>query len=268
MSSRFGFSTLELPKAVEALKLAISGLEEKDATEANEFLAQADKLIGFKVPKKPSRPGIPDIDGIVWLRLDFVMSSRGLRLRYTQKNSNFEVPSDHTKLKNVLKESEKKDRKGRIPTEGIARPRYKGETPLSIDGDQKKALLVILNLPKGGGFQFNRDGAAISCASKDLPFFIEAGILTAGGSIKNYEDVLELKDESEDEKNDKCRTAYFIVDASKMASGSNVETIPRPFNIHLDIKGEKKKGYGEYYIPIIIDPDVRHPGGFGGGGFV
>lgn len=58
-------------------------------------------------------------------------------------------------------------------------------------------------------------------------------------------------------KADECRVAYIVANADK-AFGDDREYIDR-INLHVDmvsdIKGKK------HYMPIIIDPDIRYPGG-------
>lgn len=59
---------------------------------------------------------------------------------------------------------------------------------------------------------------------------------------------------------DRCTYACFIVDGSTLPAQTD-----RRFNIHIDLL-ERDQGSVKNRIPIIIDPDVRHPGGSGGGG--
>lgn len=294
MSSRFGFSELELPELPEPFgKDQIKAIEGGDRsvdiagvlTSYNERLDQfrvatqaAGKFTGFKVPTPPAMnsTAVPNIDGVLWFRLDLVANSRGFSLNYTQMHRNLTIPNDRSELEKLLKRGERANFQGREPTGDIERPRYDGETSLSIDGDQKEGLLVVLNLSRKSGLQFNRDGSAISCRQEDLGAFLETGVLstrTAQKKLENFDsvDALICDPKTDDctlpkwKKNDKCRTAYFIVDASDLKPGNTFETIPRPFNIHVDIKGGKRNQGEEFFIPIIIDPDVRHPGGFGGG---
>jgi hypothetical protein len=52
--------------------------------------------------------------------------------------------------------------------------------------------------------------------------------------------------------------AYFLSDGQK-AKGSKTSYI-HPINIHVDLVYE---GLATDYMPLIIDPDIRHPGGSG-----
>lgn len=59
---------------------------------------------------------------------------------------------------------------------------------------------------------------------------------------------------------DDCKVAYFIADGA-VAHGLEPDRVD-PFNLHLDIM-VKDSDDNPSPIPIIIDPDVRYPGGSG-----
>ncbi len=53
----------------------------------------------------------------------------------------------------------------------------------------------------------------------------------------------------------KCIAAYFVADGASSSNG--VSSYEHYFNLHVDIL-HKNNGT---YVPIVIDPDVRYPGG-------
>lgn len=53
-----------------------------------------------------------------------------------------------------------------------------------------------------------------------------------------------------------CEIAYFVVDGANLPPSQTSDGYELNFNLHIEILGKNST-----YIPVIIDPDVRHPGG-------
>ncbi|WP_298301847.1 hypothetical protein [uncultured Erythrobacter sp.] len=297
MTSRFGFSELDLPGAPqpfseEEIKAVMRGDKDFDIFSADlqkTMLAfnqkvqdyesareEASKFEGFKVPQTElSNLNLSNVKRAVWLRLELFMTARGWRLKYTQQRDEFSVlPDSAANVATILQEAFHQDPDdSRIKsTNRIRKPEYPRETHLSISAE--KPQLIMLSVSKNANLQFNRSGAAISTSKEYSGAFLSSGILTENGTLENPTRVLQYKQKKD--KRDNCRFAYFIVDPTdpitQKGGGSgggdtNSVNSPKAFNIHLDLTGRKKKPTGrprpKFYIPIIIDPDVRHPGGFG-----
>ncbi|MEP0392495.1 MAG: hypothetical protein ABJ205_08725 [Erythrobacter sp.] len=294
MSSRFGFSPLSLPEApdrisdetfgllaepdLEPSKLAeIAHLLNERLYEYGQMREELGKFEGFKVPGElVNSQNLKHIKRAVWLQLELFMTARGWRLKYTQKRVDFSVkPTSKRNVKRILKEAFEQNREDEriTSTNRIRRPRRRKETHLSIKA--KVPQLVMISLAKDANIQFNRSGAAISTSKEYESAFLEAGVFTKGSGQRTFTAVNQIK--NEEDKNDDCKFAYFIVDPRdpqpKQNSGGGtpdqaVVNSPKAFNIHLDLIGPKSKKSEDkpkYHIPIIIDPDIRHPGGYGGG---
>lgn len=120
--------------------------------------------------------------------------------------------------------------------------------PLSINAEE--STLVIMTLPENGNLQFNSLGAPFSAPSSVVGRFGATGKIKADGGIV-FSSVIFPPANTSVTFEDDCKAAFFVVDAAPKEGFR--------FNIHLDITrdldGQK------YRIPIIVDPDVRHPGG-------
>lgn len=57
------------------------------------------------------------------------------------------------------------------------------------------------------------------------------------------------------------KVAYFIADAEKAGRNEPRNEYSHPMNLHVDLR--QTVNGDKYYMPIIIDPDVRYPGGSG-----
>lgn len=225
----------------------------------------AGKFEGFVVPAKRSNHNFPDpIDRVIWLELGFdTQGQESVLFEYKLKNTDITPPGDRNELKDRLIES--RGTNNRRPPKS---PPSKGnkETILSVNG--KERLLVILEVNEKSNLRFNRDGAAISTRKKFLKFFEEAGVFNQKTqSVEQYSQVAFFSNQQKNPENLDCRTAYFIVDAKqKITNIGGDDPSPFPFNIHLDMNGpikQRQAGENNYYFPVIIDPNVRHPGGTG-----
>ncbi|MEO1730944.1 MAG: hypothetical protein AAFR64_09415 [Pseudomonadota bacterium] len=133
------------------------------------------------------------------------------------------------------------------------------ETPLSINAKLKS--LIVLTLPAGGNLEFNSKGAPFSARGASDHMFKDCGKIMPDGRIVRNKSPFpllisdgdsEVIDQAELKEEPDCRAAFFVVDAVQYGNFFK-------FNIHLDITG--LFGTDNFRIPIIIDPDVRHPGG-------
>ncbi|WP_430428710.1 hypothetical protein [Parasphingorhabdus sp.] len=135
------------------------------------------------------------------------------------------------------------------------------ETSLSLDVNNNPPdvgpinnYLVILRIIDRN-LQFNQFGAPISVKKSDVASFGANGKVHEGGDLY-VTTALDSNGAGNPNSINDCRTAFFVVTA--LPHGTKF----LPFNIHLDLIGRDIRGT-EYTIPIIIDPDVRHPGGSG-----
>lgn len=179
---------------------------------------------------------------MVFLEIGIEMDDDGhIKVRYSHKGKKRNAPS----ASNF--ESEIKKHLLRFPGRRRNRARtiqHSGETPMSINAE--KSRLVMLKLSENNNLQFNQVGSPISVAVGSTDHF--SGVC----KIDNEANLIRSTDLMNHGPDPHCKHALFAVDAS---------TTPKRFNIHLDLVEYDDNGDVAYTIPIIIDPDVRHPGG-------
>ncbi len=263
MNGRFGFDEFTNEELEERLEL-INRVNNLPPTSEIFSLVNLDdpvqiegltKMAGFYVPQGQNW----SIDRVEWRKLEFAYDQKnGFHIRYSRKrqsSANAAVPSNDAELNDLLVslQSECDDPGVTTAIDPEILPSLENETSLSIGVEQEESVLVVLTLPEGASYRFNRDGAPFSTIWTSLEKFGGCGILDASDEVKNYNRVNgNLKD-----KNDLVRTAYFVITSLKDQSVA--------FNIHLDLVGKKKRSsetaeQEEYFIPVIVDPEVRHPG--------
>jgi hypothetical protein len=183
---------------------------------------------------------------MIFLEIGLSMDDGNLSICYSYKGKRIAAPSAADLEKEVRKYLL------RFPNRRRNKPRLLSgaETPMSINGE--KSRLIMLKLSENNNLQFNQGGAPISVAlgTKDNfggvfkidneGNFISSGALMGEGPSPH------------------CKHAIFAVQAVPE------QAPPLSFNIHLDLVDYDDNGDINYKIPIIIDPDVRHPGGDNG----
>lgn len=196
---------------------------------------------GFAVSNRSYDDFMPEL--VDWRLLDIDIFNREFPATYTKRLIRRPQPPKGAALLGLLKQLDAmnpKEIQGRDPNW------YPTGDETSMSLNVPKRSLVVLTLPKAANLQFNMNGAAFSCQPDHVELFGETGVLTPDGKREVYTAV------NQGAKTPGCQTAYFVAESSKGK--------PVPFNIHLDLVGEGKEGNG-FCIPIILDPDVRHPGG-------
>jgi len=123
-------------------------------------------------------------------------------------------------------------------------------SPLALQS--KKLAYVILKLAASKNWQFSHDHPPFSIGLEDDggKFNFEARRVDPLGKAERIQNKLPAKDG--------CMVAYFISD------GASARTAKDPYahslNVHVDLMfGAMQKAR----LPLIIDPDVRYPGGSG-----
>lgn len=123
------------------------------------------------------------------------------------------------------------------------------KSPLSVKNFKYSYLIFKLT---GKNWQFSRDKDPFSIGLPGLKkkLYFQARRVDDQGATVSPGDV-----------KDDCKIAYFISDGAKATSGT-----PRrysdDFNFHLDLIYYDSAG-ARQHMPIVIDPDVRYPGGSG-----
>jgi hypothetical protein len=127
--------------------------------------------------------------------------------------------------------------------------------PSKMSFNCDKLIYLVIKLAPNLNWRFTADAPPISMDSfwqgKDV-FFKATNLNALGVPVKSPA------------KNNAYKYAYVIIDCPKGAPG--VGDIPGAiearFNLHVDLM--EGPDDDDPYVPIIIDPDVRNPGGGGG----
>lgn len=129
------------------------------------------------------------------------------------------------------------------------------ETPLSLN-NQALTYVVYKLSDKNWQFCRNHPPFTVGPKLKNKDIYFEARRVTPWGAKERI--VWDPGTEKWAPVTDECTVAYFIADGWK-AKGI-IGTYVHAINIHVDLVF---KGTSTAYTPLIIDPDVRHPGGSG-----
>lgn len=122
-------------------------------------------------------------------------------------------------------------------------------TPLSLN-NRRLSYVVYKLRSRNWQFAKNHPPFSIGKKGKDAQVYFEARRVDKYGNVERVRKRKPVKDD--------CMVAYFIADGFKAAgfTGQYIHAL----NIHVDLVfGSRPRGY----TPLIIDPDVRHPGGSG-----
>ena len=125
----------------------------------------------------------------------------------------------------------------------------KFKTPLSL---QNKAHAYVILRLTGKNWQFSYDKAPFSIGPEGAAIpeaYFHARKVDAQGAI--VDPATPTKD---------CRIAFFVSDGPKAIGG--LERYSHAFNLHLDLKYKNSENQ-DSFMPIIVDPDIRYPGGSG-----
>jgi len=113
--------------------------------------------------------------------------------------------------------------------------------------------IVVFKLRKIYDWQFRNNGSAIT-----VPETYVGGPIFHSRTIRANGTIIDPDDLTGGEHND-CRYCYFVVE------GSDTKEYAVPFNIHLELPISESTDGGreifDYLLPIVVDPDVRWPGG-------
>ncbi len=134
----------------------------------------------------------------------------------------------------------------RMPDSAI--PKRKFKTPLSLQN--RKHAYIIIKLA-GKNWQFSHDKAPFSLS-------IEAAKTGAYLHARKVDPQGRIVDPGTPTPN--CKIAFFVAEGHNVWNGT--DPFSHGFNLHLDLR-YKDWANQDSFMPIIIDPDVRYPGGSG-----
>ncbi|MFN3945956.1 MAG: nucleotide synthetase, partial [Allosphingosinicella sp.] len=138
----------------------------------------------------------------------------------------------------------------------------RGNRRSHLSVDNKENIYIVFRLDPKWNWRFSRDVPAFSlfedkCRPNDEEYYGSPVALTKSGEI--FTPPSGDKPLGEDEVS---RIAYFTA-LGKKAYHDPARKGPDRFNIHVNLVEDPGDDGLDKYIPLIIDPDVGHPGGSG-----
>jgi len=139
------------------------------------------------------------------------------------------------------------------PTSGFNNTAGKRK-PTKMSLKYKKPFYLLIKLSDNWNWRFSADGAPLSMDSywsgkgvfQDAYSFDSAGALVTRPS-----------------PNITCKNAYTIVNCDKAKETPGSDDFEARYNLHVDLVEDPSDLANSPYIPLILDPDVRWPGGDG-----
>lgn len=140
------------------------------------------------------------------------------------------------------------------PPSGVLMTRFDStpnlRKPSKMSFKCKDIVYLAFKLDPALNWRFTADGAPISMdkfwETKNVFF-----------NVKNFD---EAGKETIPSRNNAYKYAYMIVDSPKGTPGGSGTPIEARFNLHVDFV-EDPANDDSPYVPVILDPDVRNPGG-------
>lgn len=179
------------------------------------------------------------------LKYSKVAKIKGLSDRTSFENEMSKIINGSTKL-----DWQKPERKP-DPDAGQGNNRTK-DTHLSLNAEAPLLLYLVFKLSDNWQWQFSSDFYPFMISSDDAGkhIFVDAKRFDSGGNIAAFPGKIV----------EGSRYAFFIWNGTNLPSSPDFQ---HRFNIHLEFL-EMAGTSVHSKIPIIVDPDVRHPGGTGG----
>lgn len=127
------------------------------------------------------------------------------------------------------------------------------DSQLSLNNDNLR--YIVFRLKDGRNWQFAREGWPITIGEQGKDYFYDAYRVDMNG----------VADRGDDRKliRDGCKVAYVMAAADEVFAETGAYC--HPINLHIDLAIEVQGSATKKrcYLPIIVDPDVRYPGGSG-----
>lgn len=133
-----------------------------------------------------------------------------------------------------------------------AKPGKRKPTKMSLRNKEKIYLLVKLS--ENPSWRFTADGAPLS-ADKYLQ---GAGVFSDSFAFDPSGNVITTPSSGVT-----CKHAYTIIDCDKAKETMGSDDFEARYNLHVDLVENPTDLANSPYIPVILDPDVRWPGGDG-----
>lgn len=133
-------------------------------------------------------------------------------------------------------------------------------TPLSIASKEDLVMIFVLNRKRNWQFSINHDPFMIQTGFEQH-YFNPARVIKDFRELHNIDwiiDPINMAGAVVNTVVKKCKVAYFI--AKTAAHYVQVNNPHVAFNIYVDLM-IKNRGGNKIRLPIVIDPDVGHPGG-------
>ena len=139
------------------------------------------------------------------------------------------------------------------PDAGYTKPAAPYKTQISLNNSAYRYIIYRLSDKKNWQFSHRKPPFSVGEEEAEAKAYFEARRISAKGEEQS----------GDGPETHGCRTAYFVADGDLRNSQKPLPAgYTDAYNIHVDLifKGSDGK---PTYVPVDIDPDVRHPGGSG-----
>ncbi len=123
-------------------------------------------------------------------------------------------------------------------------------SPLSVHNDDLSYVVFLLD--RGWNWQFARQGGVITVEKGVGDYFREARRVDDHGTATDRRTPAPV---------DGAMAAYVIAHGARARRHSPGDSYSHEFNLHVEFLGRDRDGHAAYRQPLIIDPDIRYPGG-------
>jgi len=207
---------------------------------------------GRSSPLRDRKPNNDKPENAIVREIDFEVPTAGvLRVFYSRFSKDVPVANDG-ELKGIIALLHE----DRFPSWEQDPPKQSlpFDSELSVYNDRWKYIIFLLR--KNKNWQFAQKHWPITIGEKYQAFFYDAARADSKG-IPDYGD-------DEDLIREGCRVAYVMAAADEALSTAGAYR--HSINLHIDLINDVKDKNGvikKCYLPIIVDPDIRFPGGSG-----
>ncbi|MFQ5346694.1 MAG: nucleotide synthetase [Rhodothalassiaceae bacterium] len=130
-------------------------------------------------------------------------------------------------------------------------PRQPMQSPLSVHN--AGLSYVVFRLDRGWNWQFAARGPVLTIEQGRTAYFREARRVDDNGATTDRNNRQEI---------DGAMAAYFIAHGRKARRDSGAkDSYSHEFNLHVEFLERDTGGTVVSRLPVIIDPDIRYPGG-------
>lgn len=199
---------------------------------------------GVRIFDAPTNYAFPEIATV--RQIDIEGSPARLDAKFT--GANYEVALDDAGGLNAVLRRLATNQPTPFPWPDQHEPKPDFTTPLSLQ-NRKHAFVIVRLTGKNWQFSYDKAPFSLSLDAAKTGAYLHARKVDSQGGIV---------DPNTPTAN--CKIAFFVAEGHRVWNGT--DPFIHGFNLHLDLRYKDSKNR-DSYMPVIVDPDVRYPGGSG-----